>query len=181
MNMFNLGEHILYLANTHKGYIRNNHLQIVIYYTIKDYIQDHGINDYIKSIYDKPLIVSKYDIAHLNSQIIKNHIHSVNKIRRNGYYDNQFKPFDNYILHYVFEDPFDNYPGEQGTRTKFWNSCVPSGKFIDYIDDRSDEDKERHVQHAKESILYKGPYDAFRKDFSHKINEWSIYELSSLI
>lgn len=46
-----------------------------------------------------------------------------------------------------------------------------TGEFIDYIDDRSDEDKERHVQHAKESTLYKGPYDAFRKDFSHKINE----------
>ena len=24
-----------------------------------------------------------------------------------------------------------------------------TGEFIDYIDDRSDEDKERHVQHAK--------------------------------
>ena len=24
MNMFNLGEHILYLANKNKGYIRNN-------------------------------------------------------------------------------------------------------------------------------------------------------------
>ncbi|WP_238447024.1 hypothetical protein [Staphylococcus haemolyticus] len=46
-----------------------------------------------------------------------------------------------------------------------------TGEFIDYIDDRSDEDKERHVEHAKESTLYKGPYDAFRKDFSHKINE----------
>ena len=46
-----------------------------------------------------------------------------------------------------------------------------TGEFIDYIDDRSDEDKERHVQHAKESTLYKGSYDAFRKDFSHKINE----------
>ncbi|MCI2911134.1 peptidase [Staphylococcus hominis] len=46
-----------------------------------------------------------------------------------------------------------------------------TGEFIDYIDDRSDEDKERHVEYAKESTLYKGPYDAFRKDFSHKINE----------
>lgn len=84
MNMFNLGEHILYLANKNKGYIRNNHLQIIIYYIIKDYIQDHGITDYIKTIYDEPLIVSKYVIVHLNSQTIKNYIHSVNKIRRNG-------------------------------------------------------------------------------------------------
>lgn len=27
MNMFNLSEHILYLANKNKGYIRNNHYQ----------------------------------------------------------------------------------------------------------------------------------------------------------
>ncbi len=45
-----------------------------------------------------------------------------------------------------------------------------TGEFIDYIDDRSDEDKERHVQHAKESPLYKGSYETFRKDFSHKID-----------
>ncbi|UZX46838.1 PepSY domain-containing protein [Staphylococcus capitis] len=45
-----------------------------------------------------------------------------------------------------------------------------TGEFIDYIDDRSDEDKERHVQHAKESPLYKGSYENFRKDFSHKID-----------
>lgn len=75
MNMFNLGEHILYLANNNKGYIRNNHLQIVIYYTIKDYIQDHGINDYIKSIYDEPLNISRYDVVCLNSQVINlNHL-----------------------------------------------------------------------------------------------------------
>ena len=107
MNMFNLGEHILYLANNNKGYIRNNHLQIVIYYTIKDYIQDHGINDYIKSIYDEPLNISRYDVVCLNSQVIKNNIHGVNKIRRSGCYDNQFKPLDDYILRYVFSNPIE--------------------------------------------------------------------------
>ena len=29
MNMFNLGEHILYLANKNKGYIRNNIMQFI--------------------------------------------------------------------------------------------------------------------------------------------------------
>ena len=122
MNMFNLGEHILYLANTHKGYIRNNHLQIVIYYTIKDYIQDHGINDYIKTIYDEPLIVSKYDVAHLNSQIMKNNVHGVNKIRRNGYYDNRFKPFDDYILHYIFKNPIELI--ENARTNEHWHNAI---------------------------------------------------------
>ncbi|HDH4577414.1 TPA: hypothetical protein PI184_002771, partial [Staphylococcus aureus] len=86
MGMSSLASHTINVANNSRGRITNLELQKVLYFIIGDYISNHGIDEFIRNVYDERMEAWQYGPV-LRSEYFKNSIYGSTKIRRNPEYN----------------------------------------------------------------------------------------------
>lgn len=103
MGMSSLASHTINVANNSRGRITNLELQKVLYFIIGDYISNHGIDEFIKSVYDEKMEAWQYGPV-LRSEYFKNSIYGSTKIRRKAEYNDEYNVFDKYINQRINEN-----------------------------------------------------------------------------
>lgn len=103
--MFELAKHIIAVAQDNNIEITRLQLQKVIYYAMRDYIKEHGLDDFIKELYDEAFIVQPYG-AMLISVNDKYIVYGSLPITEENTQIKQFKVFNKYILNRLNQDVF---------------------------------------------------------------------------
>lgn len=106
-SMKDFARHIIKVANQYADGITNLQLQKVMYFSIKDFLNDHHQNsELIKSFYHEPF--ETWDYGPVVPIIFDTYRYYGNMIILDkGKYSSFFKPFDKYIKHNLKEDIFN--------------------------------------------------------------------------
>lgn len=97
MSMKKLTDHVIAYSNNNNSGISNLKLQKVLYFVIGNYIRDHGIDEFIKSVYTEKFEAWQYGPV-LRSEYFINRKYGRYKIRRSGKIEPSYtEKFDSYI------------------------------------------------------------------------------------
>lgn len=117
MSMNALSQHVLAVANRKRMTVTNLQLQKVMYFAIRDYLENHTCDSFIHDVYDRPFESWQYgpvepDIYYRYSQYGSTPIDDMGK------YVDTYHVFDKSIVSRLQADVFDlvNESHEQG----FW-------------------------------------------------------------
>ncbi|BDR59400.1 Panacea domain-containing protein [Xylocopilactobacillus apicola] len=109
MGMHEFAKHILAVADQRNLSCSNLQLQKVMYFAIKDYLDDHPGEDglsFVKEMYDLPF--KTWDYGPLIPSIYHEYgIYGNTSIPENGTYQEKYKDFDQYIANRLNKDIFD--------------------------------------------------------------------------
>ncbi|MFC4558384.1 Panacea domain-containing protein [Virgibacillus kekensis] len=95
MTMQRFAEHIISLSNNHGG-ISNLKLQKILYFTLGEYIKDHGINDLVNDIYTEPFEAWSYGPV-VRSEYFRNQRFGRYNIRRETTTNSNYNELNSYF------------------------------------------------------------------------------------
>ncbi|GEO66498.1 Panacea domain-containing protein [Levilactobacillus spicheri] len=128
MSMSDLSQHILAVGKMHNLSVTNLALQKVMYFSVQDYLRQHGQDDFITALYDTPFETWQYGPVIPEIYFEFSAFGSMS-ISEAGHYHSALSVLDSNIVSLLKEDVFDlvNRSHEQS----FWQQHRADGRHED--------------------------------------------------